>query len=150
MPGVTRSPDTMAGMGTAIALLSMAVWSSGPPSPWGLTALLALGRRVLPRARPESVQRRCDRCRRSWQAIPGRELSGVGLRLRRRARRRARDRGVETASSWSRPQGWSRCPSCLSRRIRTSGDPVRRSPWGPLERLGVGIGAVGGALLVAP
>ncbi len=75
---------------------------------------------VAARADPDGrVLRRCDACGTGWKDVPGHDIARTSLRVRRWARRRARRRGAE-APDWARRQGWSRCPSCLSTRVRTS------------------------------
>lgn len=139
-------------MGTATALLALVaavVVVSGVFVAFlaGLLKLASLARRG---KRAAAVDRRCGRCGRSWQAEPGRDLSKVGLRIRRRTRRRVRRSGGREVPSWSRAQGWSRCPSCLSRRVRTAGEPPPPRPLTRGERVGIGVAAAGlGALLVA-
>jgi len=74
----------------------------------------------MPRASDgERVLRRCEDCNVGWKGLPGRDKSKTGLRVRRWVRRRARARKKHGAA-WSRRQGWSRCPSCLSTNVRTS------------------------------
>lgn len=68
---------------------------------------------------PAPVLRRCEACSAGWRAVPGDDHTALGLRLRRRVRRRARAR-AGPVPRWARPQGWSRCPSCLSKQVRTS------------------------------
>jgi hypothetical protein len=113
---------------------------------WIIDVLRSLAAPVLRRREPELVVRRCDRCGRGWKAdprVPGRV---VGLRVRRWVRHRAREKG-EPAPNWAGPQGWSRCPSCLSSRVRTSGEPPTRPGLSGLEKAGVFVGLVGVALL---
>jgi hypothetical protein len=63
------------------------------------------------------VLRRCNACGAAWKGRPGQDVRL--LRLRRRTRRRSRDRKKD-APAWAARQGWSRCPSCLSRDVRPS------------------------------
>ena len=91
--------------------------------------------------------RRCDACGRGWRAQPGREISVIGLRLRRRVRRRLRSRDPDRKPRWAAPQGWSRCPSCLSTRVRMSGEDPTPESWTTLEKAGVAVGIVGVAVL---
>ncbi len=86
----------------------------------GLLRLATSKRRGIP-ARPSASEltwRRCESCKGRWQAQPGSDLSETGLRLRRAVGRVARKR--QRTVAWARPQGWSRCPSCLSTRVRDS------------------------------
>jgi len=62
--------------------------------------------------------RRCESCKRRWQGTPGQDLGAATLRLRRAVRRRARKR--QRTVEWARAEGWSRCPSCLSTKVRDS------------------------------
>ncbi len=66
----------------------------------------------------ELTWRRCESCKGRWKARPGSDLSVTGLRLRRAVRRAVRTR--QRTVPWARRQGWSRCPSCLSTRVRDS------------------------------
>jgi hypothetical protein len=68
---------------------------------------------------PASVKRRCEECGYGWWATPGTERSISGMRLRRWIRR-SRRRHRRAPAAWSAPQGWSRCPSCLSTEVRDS------------------------------
>lgn len=75
-----------------------------------------------PQAAPpsgERVLRRCDDCGTGWKAVPGRDSSKTALKVRRWMRRRARAR-KKHSPGWTKRQGWSRCPSCLSTNVRTS------------------------------
>jgi hypothetical protein len=63
--------------------------------------------------------RRCDACRSGWLGRPGTDASLLVLRLRRFRRRRARSAG-RPVPAWAVKQGWSRCPSCFSSRVRDS------------------------------
>lgn len=67
----------------------------------------------------ERVLRRCDDCGTGWKGVPGRDKGKTGLKVRRWLRRRARAR-KKAGPTWSRRQGWSRCPHCLSTNVRTS------------------------------
>ena len=81
-----------------------------------------LVRRLLSRRRAaRAVVRRCDSCRRGWRGQPGVDLTLVELLAARRARRRARA-APRPEPAWAKASGWSRCPSCLSTRVRTSGE----------------------------
>lgn len=99
-----------------VDLLVGAVLLSAPV----LLVLTVLGRRE--RARTPRTRRRCEACGQSWKGYRGRNHSKLGLRLRRRARRRAASR-EESPPAWARPRGWSRCPSCLSTDVRDSRQP---------------------------
>ena len=71
-------------------------------------------------AAPDGRQlRRCERCGLLWKGTPGHDVGRVSLRLRRwlRRRRRAQKRA---APAWAQRQGWSRCPRCLSAKVRAS------------------------------
>ena len=74
-----------------------------------------------------AVKRRCQKCGCGWWAVPGREVSVSGLRLRRFLRR-ARRRKKRRVGDWAARQGYSRCPSCLSRQVRDSHDQDPASP----------------------
>jgi hypothetical protein len=67
----------------------------------------------------QQVLRRCDACGIGWKGTPGDDARVVTLKLRRWQRRRTRERKQDTPG-WARRRGWSRCPSCLSRQVRTS------------------------------
>jgi hypothetical protein len=67
----------------------------------------------------ERVLRRCDDCGVLWKGLPGKDSSVPVLKLRRWMRRRTRARKTDTPG-WAKRQGWSRCPSCLSTKVRTS------------------------------
>ncbi len=86
----------------------------------GLLRLARSNRRGIPACASagELTWRRCESCKGRWQAQPGSEVSATGLRLRRAVRRVARTR--QRTVAWARPQGWSRCPRCLSTRVRDS------------------------------
>ena len=73
---------------------------------------------------PAYTVRRCDACRMTWQAEPDVDSTRLLLLVRRRERRRARA-GARPAKGWAKARGWNRCPSCLSARVRTSGDGGR-------------------------
>ena len=77
------------------------------------------------------------------------DLTLVELLAARRARRRARA-APRPGPAWARARGWSRCPSCLSTRLRTSGeepDPdLAESPLS-LEAVGYVGTALGRALV---
>jgi len=62
---------------------------------------------------------RCNVCGMRWRSRGVARVSRLGLRLRRWARRRARD-ARRTEPSWAAMRGSERCPSCLSRSIRPS------------------------------
>jgi hypothetical protein len=96
----------------------------------------------------EQALRRCDRCGRGWRAVPGREVTVIGLRFRRWVRRRMRARGAEAVPHWAGPFGWSRCPSCLSTQVRTSGEALSRESWTGLEKIGIFAGIAGLSLLL--
>jgi hypothetical protein len=66
-------------------------------------------------------KRRCETCGSSWWSTPGRELSQAGLQIRRAVRKYRRG-GKRRSWAWTSRQGWSRCPSCLSREVRDSAD----------------------------
>lgn len=66
-----------------------------------------------------TVKRRCETCGSSWWSLPGQEVSGVGLQLRRSVRK-FRRRHRSRSWAWTARKGWSRCPSCLSRNVRDS------------------------------
>ena len=84
-----------------------------------------LARRLRRRSRVATFTvRRCDACRMTWQGEPGVDPGRLELLLRRRERRRARAR-ARPARGWAKARGWDRCPSCLSTRVRTSGDGQR-------------------------
>ena len=68
---------------------------------------------------PMEQWRRCNDCSRRWWAVEGSDASRRQVLRRRRARRKARKRGKDTPE-WARPQGWARCPSCLSEDVRPS------------------------------
>ena len=97
----------------------------------------------------EATFRRCDRCARGWEAVGDRDLTLGGVLVRRSVRRLARSRG-RTAPRWSRAQGWSRCPSCLSRRVRAAEDPTTAPPgrWSA-ARIASVVAAGCGILLIA-
>lgn len=69
--------------------------------------------------RPAAVLRRCDACGVGWKGRPGDDASALVLKARRRKRRRTRAKEQDTPV-WARRRGWSRCPSCLSTKVRTS------------------------------
>lgn len=73
---------------------------------------------------PQVTVRRCDGCRLTWQGEPAADLGRVELLVRRWARQRARGQ-ARPAPGWARTKGWSRCPGCLSSRVRASGDGER-------------------------
>ncbi len=83
--------------------------------------VLVRGTRRVRRRERQLVVRRCDGCRLAWQGEPGVDYGRLELLLRRRARRRARAKPT-AAPAWAKARGWNRCPSCLSTRVRTSGD----------------------------
>jgi hypothetical protein len=85
-------------------------WLVGRPRPRGDEPVLAPG---------ETVLRRCDGCGVAWKGRPGEDATALVLRLRRLVRRRTRSRRSDTPD-WARRRGWARCPSCLSRQVRTS------------------------------
>ncbi len=62
--------------------------------------------------------RRCNHCKRRWWGVEGSDLPKREVQRRRRARQAARAEG--TTAEWARPQGWTRCPTCLSKDVRTS------------------------------
>jgi hypothetical protein len=62
---------------------------------------------------------RCNVCGLRWRSRGVTKVSGVGLRVRRSARRRARS-AKRPEPSWAAARGTLRCPSCLSRSIRPS------------------------------
>jgi hypothetical protein len=98
---------------------------------------------------PAYAVRRCDACRMSWQAEPGVDHGRVELLLRRRERRRARG-AARPAKGWAKARGWNRCPSCLSTRVRTSGDGSRTEEVDTrlsLEAVGYLATATGASLL---
>lgn len=132
--------EALALLGAAFAVLVLLL-------AWLLEAAFAQGRRVLPHDEPELVVRRCDACGRGWKADPQRRGRVMGLRVRRWVRHRARRRD-EPPPGWSGPQGWARCPSCLSTRVRNSGDPWTPAPWTRLEKVGAVAAIIGGALLL--
>ena len=97
----------------------------------------------------EPVVRRCDSCRRGWRGQPGVDLTLVELLAARRARRRARA-APRPEPAWAKASGWSRCPSCLSTRVRTSGeepDPAVAESRLSLEAVGYVATAAGLALV---
>jgi hypothetical protein len=73
----------------------------------------------VPTAPGERVLRRCDDCGVLWKGRPSRDIGVTGLKVRRWVRRRTRARKTDTPA-WAKRQGWSRCPSCLSKKVRTS------------------------------
>lgn len=86
-------------------------------------AVVRLAGRLLRRGRPQELQvRRCDSCRRIWRGDPDHDLGRVELVVRRRARRKARA-AERAVPEWARARGWTRCPSCLSSKVRSQGDP---------------------------
>lgn len=93
-----------------------------------------------------SVQRRCEACGRSWTSDGSSDPTVLGLRLRRRVRRRRREQGLDVPG-WAVARAWSRCPSCLSARVRSSGEPwlppKERDEARRLTALGVLVGALG-------
>ena len=101
-----------------VLLLALVVWLV-------LRTLVRVVLRLRRRGRePAYALRRCDACRMTWQAEPGVDRSRVELLVHRAERRRARA-GARQARSWAEARGWNRCPSCLSGRVRTSGDGER-------------------------
>lgn len=127
----------------AFALLAGAllVTALGPTA--AVLLLVSVIRRALRRRKAsEPVLRRCDECGRSWKAEPGCDLSLVGLRVRRRVRRRARLAGA-AVPGWAKAQGWGRCPSCLSVRVRSTGDAITPARWGKAEKAGIAITSMG-------
>jgi hypothetical protein len=76
---------------------------------------------------PHSVKRRCQDCGLGWWATPDREVSVSGLRLRR-ILRHYRRRKKRRVGDWAARQGYSRCPSCFSRRVRDSHDQTKPEP----------------------
>lgn len=68
---------------------------------------------------PREQWRRCNDCSRRWWAVEGSDASRRQVLRRRKARRKARRSGRDTPE-WARPQGWDRCPSCLSSDVRPS------------------------------
>lgn len=110
---------------------------------------LARLRRRRRQTEPQLVTRRCDACHLAWQGEPGVDLGRVELLVRRAERRRARA-AARQPRPWAKARGWDRCPSCLSTRVRTSGDgqhveetSARLSP----EALGWLVSGVGVALV---
>lgn len=83
-----------------------------------LSRVFRRSRRRPPLDNAHTTWRRCESCKHRWEGAPGDEPSALTLRVRRAARRRARKR--QRTLEWARPQGWSRCPSCLSRQVRDS------------------------------
>lgn len=71
-------------------------------------------------AEDDTVVCRCEACGKRWGAGE-RRLSLIGLVVRH-AVRRAASRLERTTPYWAFPQGKGRCPSCLSRRARGSGE----------------------------
>jgi hypothetical protein len=129
----------------SLAILAVVAVSLVPAV--ALTLLGAAWRRR-PRGGDDTLPlRRCDRCGRGWRAVPGREATVIGLRVRRRVRRWARRRERGTVPSWAQPRGWSRCPSCLSTWVRTSGEAADPEPWTGLEKAGAALAALGLALV---
>ena len=63
--------------------------------------------------------RRCEECKSHWFAEPGTDQGRIMRALSRRARHAAREAG-EATPDWAVKQGWDRCPSCGSRRVRRS------------------------------
>lgn len=105
-----------------------------------------------PVPRERQVVRRCERCGRGWRSDGRLQPTLLGLYVRRAVRRRLRERERE-APEWARAQGRWRCPSCLSRRVRTSGEPAlpppALRPGTRLLALGVAAAVVGLLLLGA-
>lgn len=107
--------DVVAYLLLALDLIVVAAILSAPI----VLVIWLLGRRADSRRRGDPVLRRCADCQVAWKGAPGHDLSKTGLRMRRRVRRRTRAKEKDTPA-WARRQGWSRCPSCLSKRVRTS------------------------------
>jgi hypothetical protein len=96
-----------------VALLGLAV----AIAPLAVTAMVR-GMRRRGEEEPGLPVRRCMRCGRAWEAVPGTRSSRAGAWVRRALRRRLR-------SKWRDPPAWTagtwnRCPNCLSGRVRSS------------------------------
>ena len=113
--------DAAAYLLLAVDLLVVAVVLTLP-----LLALLWLIGTPRRRRSTERVLRRCEACGVAWKGVPGHTLGRTSLRIRRWTRRRARARRQDTPA-WAGRQGWSRCPSCLSTKVRTSSRESRGS-----------------------
>lgn len=107
--------DAVAYLLLALDLLVVALVLSAP----FLLLIWLLGRSARKQQTGEPVLRRCASCQVAWKGVPGHNISKTGLRLRRRVRRRTRAKEKNTPA-WARRQGWNRCPSCLSKQVRTS------------------------------
>jgi hypothetical protein len=133
--------------GVALALVGLAVLVVAlVPALLVMVARSAVRRMREPRD-GKAPLRRCDRCGRGWRARPGHEVSVIGLRVRRWVRRRARERDVAALPKWAGPAGWSRCPSCLSTRVRMSGEEVTPETWTAIEKIGMTVGVTGMVVL---
>jgi hypothetical protein len=92
---------------------------------WGVVWAIKRVRRSAAPVNAEDLKgitkRRCDTCGSSWWGKPGRDVSVVGLQIRRAVRKYRRG-GKRHSWSWTSRQGWSRCPSCLSVDVRDSSD----------------------------
>lgn len=106
--------DAAAYLLLAVDLLVVAVVLTLP-----LLALLWLIGKPRKVRRTRRVLRRCEACGVAWKGVPGHDLGRTSLRIRRWKRRRSRARKQDTPA-WAGRQGWSRCPSCLSTKVRTS------------------------------
>ncbi|MFP5220119.1 MAG: hypothetical protein ACLGIG_10360 [Actinomycetes bacterium] len=100
-------------------------WLIGTPRPLPDPPPELLTPSADPPAPGERVLRRCQSCGVLWKGRPGDDASCATLKLRRWMRRRTRARKTDTPA-WAKRRGWSRCPSCLSRDVRTS--RAARSP----------------------
>jgi hypothetical protein len=114
-------------VGALLALPVLAVWwlvGRPRPLPPPPASLLAAGPSTAGSGavdvRPgERVLRRCDDCGVLWKGLPAKDFGVTSLKVRRWMRRRTRARKTDTPT-WAKRQGWSRCPSCLSKKVRTS------------------------------
>ena len=151
----------MGGQSEAYALLAVSVVVVGA----GLCLLLllaggllrALAVPVRARLQPDRaaeqplVVRRCEACGKAWRTRAQRHLSLPRLLTARTVRHGCTARGWEVPV-WARPQGWTRCPSCLSTRVRTSGGQALPAPLAPAPRRSVLVGTVAvglGVLLIS-